>query len=618
VKITSFPYELKFDANDYGNALFVRTEDGATHEWRRDAGWSGGAAKFTPNTLSDNSYMGLGQFTFFNYPQERIHIRYLVKFGTAWDPGNGNVKMAVVARPEPGVDNPDMQARERPMLGLSRLVEGSPPYRTFCAAGGGGFRCHNATNEYPWPSGNDPLKVGPPSVGVDEWISVELEASTVPGEPVKVYIYTQDGRVAYGEGNPYATYDLHYHGRPFRYIDIIGYNNGVAPNSDPNNYYMVDELRVDTHYIGPPDGFVEGADPSPSSENSYIMLNPRMTSASVMSLSDNNRIVAGNTTLNLDLYERGSLSSSTGVVLTPGMVISGTGPFDLGSLTSATDTPAHVSMLGTEFVVPHLRNRYRHMYYMLSPNGAANVQINIAGDVYQRSLPQGEMVAFDAGDRNGISTVITSDAPIIVSHRGDLEGNRFADANPVPPAADELWGVRSSGAFIGAVEDNTIISIYASNGTSRNITLNAGAIANVGPTGASANQGRGDAIHIVANKSIGAVQFADGDGEDQTAFYPTSLLHERFGIPKDSQYIAVVCPESGTNVTLYRPDKQPETLSCNANGSFPGKAYFGRSDANVVTIPQGSYLESNKAIHVIYEVSGSEDEHNLVGTSANL
>jgi hypothetical protein len=29
---------------------------------------------------------------------------------------------------------------------------------------------------------------------------------------------------------------------------------------------------------------------------------------------------------------------------------------------------------------------------------------------------------------------------------------------------------------------------------------------------------------------------------------------------------------------------------------------------------QGAYLESDKPIHVIYEVSDSEDEHNLMGT----
>ena len=605
--VLTFPFHEDFDANDYQDIVW--TTGGAQHEWVSNGGWQGGgAAKFYPPTQNDQ-YCALGQFTELNNHNgsEQVNVRFLIYHGPEFHNIVGYKKLLVLNRE--GV-------HERPMLGgkdyNGQFRSYAPCDNTLCR-----YYSHDDNPDLGWwPGPNEPLKIAPgPGNRAEEWISVEFEANMMTGM-IKVYVDTQDGELS-GLYRELPFLDAPVGGIPFSHIDVIGgYFNTGNPH-DPEKYYIIDELAINNSYIGPPEGFVEGADPSPSSENSYIMLNPRMTSASVMSLSDNNWIIAGDTTLNLDLYERGSLTPSTGVVLTPGMVISGTGPFDLGSLTSATDTPAHVSMLGTEFVLPHIRNSYRHMYYMVSPNGAANVEINIAGDVYQHSLPQGEMVTFDAGERNAISAVITSDNPILVSHRADLEGNQFADANPVPPAAQELWGIHS-GAYIGAVEDNTHISIYASNGTSRNLILNAGAIANVAPTGASTGQGRGDAIHIVANKSIGAVQFADGDGGDQTAFYPTSLLHKRFGLPKDSQYIAIACPESGTNVTLYRPNMQPETLSCNANGNFPGKAYFGRSDANVVTIPQGSYLESNEAIHVIYEVSGSEDEHNLVGTSDQL
>jgi hypothetical protein len=36
-----------------------------------------------------------------------------------------------------------------------------------------------------------------------------------------------------------------------------------------------------------------------------------------------------------------------------------------------------------------------------------------------------------------------------------------------------------------------------------------------------------NAIHLVADKPIGAIQIADRDGSDQTAFFPTSLLSTR-------------------------------------------------------------------------------------------
>jgi hypothetical protein len=110
------------------------------------------------------------------------------------------------------------------------------------------------------------------------------------------------------------------------------------------------------------------------------------------------------------------------------------------------------------------------------------------------------------------------------------------------------------------------------------------------------------------------VQIADGDGSDQTAFFPTSLLSSRFGLPKDAQYIAVACPEEDTSVTLYNGDNDPITRTCSADGNYPGKAYFGSAENGVVGAQQGAYLESDKPIHVIYESGDSEDEHNLMGT----
>jgi hypothetical protein len=112
------------------------------------------------------------------------------------------------------------------------------------------------------------------------------------------------------------------------------------------------------------------------------------------------------------------------------------------------------------------------------------------------------------------------------------------------------------------------------------------------------------------------MQVADGDGLDATAFYPTSLLNARFGIPKDAQYVAITCPQPDTRVELHKANGSVEVKECSAQGNYPGKAYYGNGDSNGVSILQGSYLESDKPIHVIYEVTGSEDEHNLVGAPA--
>ncbi|MEJ2619022.1 MAG: hypothetical protein P8163_01910, partial [Candidatus Thiodiazotropha sp.] len=353
------------------------------------------------------------------------------------------------------------------------------------------------------------------------------------------------------------------------------------------------------------------------SENSFVSLNPRMVSASVMSLADNNIITAGGRTLELNLYQRASLYDPNQRVITPGMVIKGTGAFELGSSVGVTDTPVHASMLGRVFVMPH--SRYNHTYHMISPQGNASVQINVEGTISTHSLTQGELFNFETGEVNGnVGVVITSDLPILVSHTA-LASWGGADASPVPPAATELWGVCSGSAYVSAVEDDTQVTIFDSTSSAgREVALNAGEKRYICPSlsWSERGQGRGPAIHIVSNKPVGAVQIADGDGGDQTVFYPTSLLKSRYGIPKNSQYIAINCPSANTSVTLYGPDGSADTRHCDADGDNPGKVLFGNPDANGAHISQGSYLESTRPVYVIYEVTGSEGEHNLIGTDA--
>jgi L-fucose mutarotase/ribose pyranase (RbsD/FucU family) len=351
---------------------------------------------------------------------------------------------------------------------------------------------------------------------------------------------------------------------------------------------------------------------SSSSTHQYTVLNPRLNSSMVMSLVDNNEITAGNSTLNLDRYELGAFPANSGA-LSQGVVVTGTGPFELGSSKPATDMPVPASFAGTQFAMPQIRDI--HKYYMVSPDSDTNAQISISGTQHQISLPQGVVVEFDAGETNGISSVISADDPILVSHVGEpVSGSTYKDASPMPPASTELWGIRSVSAYVTAVEDDTHVTMYASDGTTASRTLSAGRASWINVGESSAFQGTGSAIRLVADKPISAIQFADGDGSDQTAFFPSSFLGSRFGIPKNTQYIAVACPEEDTHITLYNGDNEPVTRTCSANGNFPGKAYFGSDENNIMGARQGAYLESNKQIFVIYEVAGSQDEHNLLGT----
>ncbi|MCF6249902.1 MAG: hypothetical protein L3J75_01350 [Methylococcaceae bacterium] len=396
--------------------------------------------------------------------------------------------------------------------------------------------------------------------------------------------------------------------------------NPYDPVTNPTGTDL-DANKTDTDGDGYSDGLEISLATNPLDANSipatsvnggsyrYTILNPELIGAEawVVSLSDGNIITAGNTGFALNRYQRAKIPAG---VLTQDLVVSGTGPFDMGSSSDATDVPPSRRLAGTSFVMPHVR--FSHLYYLLSPQGAASVQVNVNGLITPLSLPQGQVVEFDAGYGTTGTTLITSDLPILVSHLGNA-GASYVDASPVPPAALELWGVRTTLAVLGALEDNTIVNIYADNGSQiSNIKLNAGQRYVISGGVVSGIQGTGSAVRILANKPVGAVQIGDSDGSEQTAFMPTSVLGIRFGLPTNTQYVAVVCPTANTTVTLNSSLVPAHQIICNGNGMSPGKAYFG-STTNGIHFNAGDYLESDHPVFVMYEDALTNDEHNLMG-----
>ena len=345
------------------------------------------------------------------------------------------------------------------------------------------------------------------------------------------------------------------------------------------------------------------------SAHQYTALNPNLVSGSVnvVSLSDNNIITAGNTTLTLMRNQLGVIPSGE---LTQGTTITGTKAFDIGGSIHVTDMPAPSRFAGTQFVIPHIR--FNHYYYMQSPEGDANAQIQIGANNYTVALPQGQVVEFNAGLDNAVSGTITTDLPILVSHLASKNSDSYA----VPPAALEIWGIRSQQVHLGAISNNTNVTIYTDDGSSVSVVLNAGD-RYMPVIGVSTYQGTGSSYRVIADQPIAAVQIADSDGSEQTAFMRTEDLAIRFGIPTDAQYIAVACPTSGTTVGLYdTTGALMDQQTCLGDNFIPGKAYFGNVNAGA-HILAGAYLESSHPIHVIYEDSVTNDEHNLLGYTPN-
>lgn len=176
-----------------------------------------------------------------------------------------------------------------------------------------------------------------------------------------------------------------------------------------------------------------------------------------------------------------------------------------------------------------------------------------------------------------------------------------------------MFGVRSQNTVVAALSDGTSVTVYASSGASGTYALNAGEQVTIG-IGAAGMQGQGNALRVMANAPIAAVQYDDGDGNDATAFWPAGSFGRRHAIPVDAQYLAIVCDQTSVTVTLYKGANPPETQICSGSSTTPGKAYFG-SNASGVNVAAGWYAISSSPVYLMYEASTPEDEHNLLGVN---
>jgi hypothetical protein len=233
--ITSLPYHEDFNAEDYSDIVWV--SKGAVHRWI-DNGWSGGAACFTPCTTQ--GYCGLGQFVGFREIADfqQLNVRFLVYYGPMYHVSGDQNKLIILNRSIGG----------RPMI-ITRYIPQSDSARTYGA-------CDNTVCWYEgqdyWPTGVEKLRIGPRD-RQEEWISVEIEANSLVGT-IKIFISTEDGvfdDVLYVE----QTMDDTGTGGYWEMIDIIGgYMNNGSP-VHPENYFLIDELVIDSVRIGPPVGF---------------------------------------------------------------------------------------------------------------------------------------------------------------------------------------------------------------------------------------------------------------------------------------------------------------------------------------------------------------------------
>ncbi len=330
--------------------------------------------------------------------------------------------------------------------------------------------------------------------------------------------------------------------------------------------------------------------------------------ASVISLEDGNVISAGSTQLYLDQGESGVIPVAD---LVQGTKVEGTGAFTLGNSVNGTDLPNPGNFAGSLFSIPHKSGSHR--YLLLSPDENAKVTIRLNGDTTTSTLNAGQVHTLEIGDSNGRnkSGVIISNIPILVQHKG-YEGDDARYSYPVPPAALEAWGFRSKRILVGAPgEQGADIDLYASDGDSTGKSISGNEWKEIS-VGDSESEGRGDAVHIISSQPVSAVQYDDGDGNEATAFFSSDYLATHYVLPVASQYVAVLCTQANTVITLYEDASTADERVCHSDGTVPGKAYFG-SSSDGVHMAAGTRIEATKPVYLIYEDAGTNDEKNLLG-----
>ncbi|RJP20780.1 MAG: hypothetical protein C4529_08800 [Deltaproteobacteria bacterium] len=253
----TFPHTENFNTqSQYYNDLIWIDDTVMTFTHEATGGWQGsGAPKFTFVNSAGEQSSGIG---IINFPisggagPRRVNVRWLVYYGPTYESiGMTETKSLILARCNGNCTAHDVSG-QRGMV----LESHSPPFVN------APYICENIE-----AGGTEPQEPGKPlfvtADRLGQWISFEAEYD-LNNSIAKLYIDTQDG-VQNSEGGtrPYKVWTAWDTSNSWWGISwLMGYweaRSGVNANS----YFKIDELAIDTRYIGPPSGFRTVGSPPP-------------------------------------------------------------------------------------------------------------------------------------------------------------------------------------------------------------------------------------------------------------------------------------------------------------------------------------------------------------------
>lgn len=326
---------------------------------------------------------------------------------------------------------------------------------------------------------------------------------------------------------------------------------------------------------------------------------------SIFSLQDNNEIIIGSNSLNLNYKQSDSLSSSD---LNPNDEIQMKYLAQIEGSGQGGDIIVPISWASDEFSYGGLTSSIDRLC-LLSPWGNADVHIFEDGNSKDNETVDSNGVCVDLDISSGNNMRISSDIPIFAYIIGDDTKNSIS---LYPMQSDTIYGVPCESVYIASGLGNLANGIlWGSEGSVSDFSINSEGIFTDTYTGSN---GVSNALKIVPNSGlISAIQEDDSDSEEASVFASQIDMGTLFGSAIDADYISLVSPYENANCSVYDSSNflvGNVPYGTGSNGVY--KYDFGTGNNNLY-VNGGWTLECQRPVWGYYEKSNEQAETNLFG-----
>ena len=329
------------------------------------------------------------------------------------------------------------------------------------------------------------------------------------------------------------------------------------------------------------------------------------TGVNIMSLYDDNIVMIGDNSYNLDKFETVSVPDSQ-ITNNMSVKMKYLAQIEGGS---GADKINPISWASTNFSYSGLRNTLDYTC-INSPFDNASIRILDSG-IEQTSFNLGIGETFCHSNSTGTNNVLSveSDVPVIATYYGDVSDDSF---NFYPLTSEDLFSVPSQNLRLSSGGQSTNVIVRDSDQSF--------SLASLGPydsnnniASGSASQGGAPAYRLeISDYGVGAIQQADSDGTESSVFVPEKEFGKIYGSGQDIEYITLVSTHPDSNCNVYTNTSSSIERVVQGNGSKSVYKYGFNLD-NSLYISEPWILECQRPVWGYYERDSDSSETNMFG-----